>query len=74
VHDSAVVFHTETLEERARNLAAKGLNGIRLAFVTLAPPGTPDHALIDVELHTNVSVAQILQDINVNAVPARNVF
>lgn len=74
MHDADVIFHAETLEERARNLAAKGLNGIRLAFVTLAPAGTPDHALLDVEFHTNVELADILQDINVNTVPARAIF
>jgi hypothetical protein len=74
MHDTGAVYHTESLEERARNLAAHGLNGVKLAFVTLEPAGAPTHATIDLELYTNVEIANILNDINVNAVPARSIF
>ncbi len=68
------IFYTESLEERARNLGAKGLNGVKLAFVNLEPAGAPTHALIDVEFYTAVDLANIVHDINVNAVPARTIF
>src|SRR4051812_44820050 len=74
MHDLGALYHTESLEESARNLGAHNLNGIRLAFVSLQPAGTPTYAFLDVEFHTNVAIAAILNDINVNAVPARSIF
>jgi hypothetical protein len=40
-------FDSEARRQRSENLGA--VNGIRQIFVTLAPAGTPTHALLDVE-------------------------
>jgi hypothetical protein len=45
----AVIFDSEVLKERARNLGTR--NGLRRVFVTLAPTGAPTHALLDLEFH-----------------------
>ena len=74
VSDRAKIFDTEALAERARNLEASGLNGVRLAFVSLQPSGTPTYALIDLEFYTSVDLAAILNAINVSAVPAKSIF
>ncbi len=68
----AQIFNPEVLEERARNLGS--LNGFKLVFVTLDPPGAPTHALLDVEFHNNNELANILNDVNVNAVPPTQIF
>jgi hypothetical protein len=74
VSDRDRIFDAEALAKRAQNLGAKGLNGIKLAFVSLEPAGTPDHAWLDVEFYTTVDLAAILNDINVNAVPVKSIF
>src|SRR5215831_18145836 len=72
--DRDKIFNAEALAERARSLTPKGLNGVKLAIVTLQPAVTPTYALIDLEFYTTIDVAAILNDINVNAVPAKSIF
>jgi Baseplate J-like protein len=74
MHDTEKVFHAESLAERARNLGAHGLNGIKLVFVSLAPAGTPTHAFLDVEFHTAVDLAAIIDDIAATPAHLRSIF
>lgn len=54
------VIDREVLEERARNLAARNLNGIARVFVTLVPPVAPTHAWLDVDFHSAHRLADIV--------------
>ena len=54
------VIDREVLEERARNLAARNLNGIARLFVTLEPPAAPTQAWLDVDFHTARHLADIV--------------
>jgi len=54
------ILDTEVLAERARNLDAHGLNGIRLVFVDLLPATAPTEAQLDVEFHSTHELANIL--------------
>ncbi len=51
------ILDTEALAERDRNLGT--LNGLRLAFVSLEPAGTPTHAWLDVEFHNANGLAPL---------------
>jgi len=53
-------FDDEVLAERARNLDARGLNGIERVFVRLLPAAAPTEAWLDVEFHTTHVLAAIL--------------
>ena len=53
-------FDDEVLAERARNLDARGLNGIARVFVRLLPAAAPTEAWLDVEFHTTNVLAAIL--------------
>ena len=46
-------FNPETLQDRARDLASKNLNGFKLVFVSLDMTSTPPSALLDVEFQNN---------------------
>jgi hypothetical protein len=63
------ILDAEVLEERARNLAARGLNGIRLVFVELLPAAAPTEARLDVEFHTVHELANILAAVGGGATP-----
>jgi hypothetical protein len=63
------IIDAEALEERARNLGARGLNGIRLLFVRLLPAVTPTEALLDVEFQTGHELANIMTAIAGGAPP-----
>ena len=63
------ILDAEVMEERARNLAARGLNGIRLVFVELLPAAAPTEARLDVEFHTTLELANILAAIGGGATP-----
>ena len=49
--DGGRILDQEAREERGRNLAAGGLNGLRRLFVRLLPPAAATEAWLDVELH-----------------------
>lgn len=68
----AEIFNPEALEERARNLGS--LNGFKLVFVTLDPPVNPTQAFLEVEFQNNNELGNILNDVNVNAVPPTQIF
>jgi hypothetical protein len=53
-------FDQEVLDERARNLDARGLNGIARVFVRLLPAAAPTEAWLDIEFHTTHILAAIL--------------
>jgi hypothetical protein len=60
-------FDQEVLDERARNLDARGLNGIARVFVRLLPAAAPTEAWLDIEFHTTHVLAAILAAIGVGA-------
>lgn len=57
---NARIVNDEVLAERARNLAARGLNGVRLLFVRLLPDPSPSEAWLDLEFHNPLQLAAIL--------------
>lgn len=63
------IIDAEVLEERARNLDARGLNGIRLLFVRLLPAAAPTEAQLEVEFHNSHELANILAAIGGGATP-----
>lgn len=62
-------FDDEVLAERARNLAARNLNGIERVFVNLLPVVNPADAWLDLEFHTTHILAAILTAIGGGATP-----
>jgi hypothetical protein len=77
VPDPTKILNAESLTHRASGLDAHHLNGVKLAFVSLEPAGTPTHVFIDVEFYTPVDLLGangILDDINVHGVPVRSIF
>lgn len=68
------IYNAEVLEERARNLGAR--NGIALVFVTLdpPPPAAATRAFLDLEFYNANVLPAILNDVNVNGVPATDIF
>jgi hypothetical protein len=56
-------FDQEVLEERARNLDARNLNGIARVFVRLLPAIAPTETWLDLEFHTTHVLAAILAEI-----------
>lgn len=67
------IVNDEVLEERAQNLAVRGLNGVRLVFVRLLPAAAPTEAWLDLEFHNTQQLAAILAAIGGGAVP-RSIF
>lgn len=59
---SAIVSQDHA-DERADLLAARDLNGLRLALVALAAGADPDHAELDLHFHNALHVADLLVDI-----------
>lgn len=62
------ILDAEVLAERADNLAARNLNGIRLVFVELVP-APPTAAQLDVEFYNTLELANILTAIGGGATP-----
>lgn len=56
------IIHQDALNERAKNLAAKSLNGIRLILVELQPPAAPVEARLLVECHNALHLATLAGD------------
>jgi hypothetical protein len=66
-------FDQEVLDERARNLDAKNLNGIARVFVRLLPPAAPTEAWLDLEFHTTHTLADMVAAIGPGT-PAHSIF
>jgi hypothetical protein len=64
----------ELLADRARDLEANGLNGLRLVFVDLLPAAAPTHAELAVQFHNDVAVAAIEAAVNLGGVPPTDIF
>lgn len=56
------IIHQDALNERAKNLAAQSLNGLRLILVELQPPAAPTEALLRVECHNPQHLAELAGD------------
>lgn len=70
----SAIVHPDLVEDRADALAAKNLNGLRLALIELGPGATPAHADIELHFFTSHHLAAILTDIGADPVRARQVF
>jgi hypothetical protein len=68
------LVNAELLAERARNLAAANLNGMKLVLVRLQPAGNPTEAVLDLQFHNDLQIAAILGDIGGNPNLAKQIF
>ena len=66
---AARIVDAEVLAERARNLAARNLNGIRRVLVRLLPDPAPTEAWLDLEFHNALHVPAILTAIGGGTAP-----
>src|SRR4030095_10254866 len=64
----------DLVDERGGVAESKGLDGLKLALVSLPAGVNPDHADIDLRFFNGLHVAAILADIGGDAVRARQVF
>ena len=64
----------EVLADRARDLQLNGLNGLKLVFVELVPAAAPIHAELTVQFQNTVAVTAIDQAVNIDGVPASEIF
>jgi hypothetical protein len=62
------------VDDRADVLEDRGLDGLKLALVSLPPGLNPDHADIDLRFFNGLHVAAILADIGGDPVRARQIF
>jgi hypothetical protein len=62
------------VDDRADVLEGRGLDGLKLALVSLPPGLNPDHADIELRFFNGLHVAAILADIGSDPVRARQVF
>lgn len=67
----AAIEHPDLAADRADLLQSRGLNGLRLALVSL--PGT-DHAEVALHFHNTLHLAALRDRILVDGVPAREIF
>lgn len=70
---TAITFQ-DFVADRADVLESQGLDGLKLALVSLPPGVNPDHADIDLRFFNGLHVAAILADIGGDPVRARQVF
>ncbi len=70
---SAITF-PDFVDDRADVLASRGLDGLKLALVSLPAGPNPDHAGIDLRFFNGLHVGAILADIGGDPVRARQVF
>ncbi len=56
------IIHQDALDERANNLAANSLNGIRLILVELLPAASPTEARLLVECYNSLHLATLAAD------------
>jgi len=64
----------DLVDDRADVLQSRGLDGLKLALVSLPAGVNPDHADIDLRFFNGLHVAAILADIGGDPVRARQVF
>jgi hypothetical protein len=64
----------DAVAERADDLLAAGLNGMRLALVTIGPPAGPGEALVEVVFFNALHLADIRDDILAAPATAGQVF
>ena len=70
----AAIKFPDLVDDRADVLQSKGLDGLKLALVSLPAGVDPDHADIDLRFFNGLHVAAILADIGGDPVRARQVF
>lgn len=70
----AAIPFPDFVDDRADVLQSHGLDGLKLALVSLPPGPDPDHADIDLRFFNGLHVAAILADIGGDPVRARQVF
>ena len=63
IDDVKPIRDTDAVNERADDLAAAALNGLRLVLVTVGPPAPNDTALLEVYFLNSLHVAEILADL-----------
>lgn len=68
------IIRQDALNERANNLEAANLNGLRLVLVELVPSGAPVEARLELYFHNTNEVANILADISINPTLAGSLF
>ena len=68
------ITYPDLVEHRADALAALGLDGLRLALVSLPAGADPDHADVELHFYTGQHLAAIVADIGGDPVRARQVF
>lgn len=70
----AAIKFPDFVDDRADVLQSRGLNGLKLALVSLPGGVNPDHADIDLRFFNSLHVAAILADIAGDPVRARQIF
>jgi hypothetical protein len=66
--------YQDAIDDRADVLAGHGLNGLRLALVSLPPGPAPSHATLEVHFHGDLHVADILAEITATPALASQIF
>lgn len=70
----AAITFPDFVDDRADVLASHGLDGLKLALVSLPAGPNPDHADIDLRFFNGLHLAALLADIGGDPVRARQVF
>ncbi|MBT8768520.1 baseplate J/gp47 family protein [Metapseudomonas boanensis] len=70
----AAIAFPDLVDDRADVLQSHGLDGLKLALVSLPPGAHPDHADIDLHFFNGLHLAAILADIGGDPARARQVF
>ncbi|PXX69508.1 putative baseplate assembly protein [Pseudomonas sp. LAMO17WK12:I10] len=70
----AAITFPDLVDDRADALQSHGLDGLKLALVSLPPGPNPDHADIDLRFFNGLHLAAILADIGGDPVRARQVL
>jgi hypothetical protein len=68
------ITYQDMVDDRADALAAAGLDGMRLALVSLPAGADPDHADIELHFYTGLHLPAILAFIGADAARARQTF
>jgi hypothetical protein len=68
------IAYPDLVADRSDALASRGLDGLRLALVTLPPGPNPNHADVELHFYTGLHLASILTDIGGDPVRARQIF
>ena len=70
----AAITFPDLADDRADVLASRGLDGLKLALVSLPGGANPDHADLELHFFNGAHLAAILADIGADPVRARQVF